>query len=519
MTTWFVTRHVGAEEWARQEGFLEERSPHKVVSSLDPVQDIRFGDVVIGTLPVHLAAQICARGARYFHLAMQVPDSFRGKELTAQEMRLFDANLQEFVVLGQQPLIRANTRPDAPSVHVCLVSDQHFANLLPVLKRRPKRIELVCTPEMALPGSGLDRLARSLEHFGYGASEILPHLVDGACSTDFETARKAARELRQELVDRYPQATITLNATGGTKTLSTAFFLEFQGFETIYTDTPGNVIRFLDNQQRQPEPMGELITSVDDYFYCQGYQVVRSESREARWPVTASKRRAVTQFLARHGALPAIGILNTSKAEIEKHLLGPDGSRQLPASQRNEIVEKGLGQCWIKRLKPSYFTQRLVDENLLHADAAGKFFFAGLGALAYLTGGWLEEWAWLCATDCGAQVVEANVAIKALTDNVGAPEDDKEDNELDLVVLHNNRLLIAECKTISWKGVNAKQEIFNKLDALGHHARGLFGKSILISAKELDPLADRRAKAYGISVVHTKGLMTLTDEIQRSLRI
>ena len=36
-------------------------------------------------------------------------------------------------------------------IHVCLVSDQHWANMLAILKRRPARVELVCTPEMLKP--------------------------------------------------------------------------------------------------------------------------------------------------------------------------------------------------------------------------------------------------------------------------------------------------------------------------------------------------------------------------------
>lgn len=74
------------------------------VQHLDPAQ-VRHGDTVIGTLPVHLAAQVCARGATYLHLALAMPAQQRGRELSAQELQALGATLQPFHV---QPL---KTRP------------------------------------------------------------------------------------------------------------------------------------------------------------------------------------------------------------------------------------------------------------------------------------------------------------------------------------------------------------------------------------------------------------------------
>ena len=91
--TWFVTRHEGAREWAQRRGIANVQ----MVSHLDTAA-IRPGDVVIGTLPVHLAAEVCARGGRYWHLTMDVPSEARGRELTADDMERFGARLEEFEV-------------------------------------------------------------------------------------------------------------------------------------------------------------------------------------------------------------------------------------------------------------------------------------------------------------------------------------------------------------------------------------------------------------------------------------
>lgn len=91
MTTYFVSRHCGALDWAAQMGIHVDA----VVEHLDP-DVIRDGDTVIGTLPVNLAAQVCERGARYLHLSLELPLELRGRELTADAMRAYGARLQAF---------------------------------------------------------------------------------------------------------------------------------------------------------------------------------------------------------------------------------------------------------------------------------------------------------------------------------------------------------------------------------------------------------------------------------------
>ncbi len=86
----FVTRHSGAVVWARRQGI--DAVP---VTHIDPA-DFGPGDVVAGTLPVHIAAEICARGAVYLHLSMEVPEALRGRELSAEDMERCDARLERY---------------------------------------------------------------------------------------------------------------------------------------------------------------------------------------------------------------------------------------------------------------------------------------------------------------------------------------------------------------------------------------------------------------------------------------
>lgn len=101
MTTYFITRHPGAVEWAARRGLVVDRQ----LAHLDPA-DIRPGDVVIGVLPVNLAAAVCTRGARFFNLSLDLPAEARGRELSADELEAFGARLEEYEIqsAANQPL-------------------------------------------------------------------------------------------------------------------------------------------------------------------------------------------------------------------------------------------------------------------------------------------------------------------------------------------------------------------------------------------------------------------------------
>ncbi|MBK1694130.1 CRISPR-associated protein Csx16 [Chromatium weissei] len=93
MTTYFVTRHAGAHNWAIEEGIHVDA----LVAHLD-IAIVNANDVVIGSLPVNLAAKVCARGGRYLHLSLELPPALRGVELTAETMRNCGACIEEYQV-------------------------------------------------------------------------------------------------------------------------------------------------------------------------------------------------------------------------------------------------------------------------------------------------------------------------------------------------------------------------------------------------------------------------------------
>lgn len=93
MTTWFISRHPGAIEWAHQQNLQVD----EYLAHLDPAS-IRAGDTVIGSLPVTLAARVCKAGARYLRLSLELPANFRGAELSAEQLTSLSARLSEYTV-------------------------------------------------------------------------------------------------------------------------------------------------------------------------------------------------------------------------------------------------------------------------------------------------------------------------------------------------------------------------------------------------------------------------------------
>lgn len=94
MTTYLITRHLGAVDWARKQGVYFDVH----VTHLCSVDHFQKGDVVLGTLPVNMVYQLNCQGVHYMHLSMKIPEHLRGVELSAEQLGDCEAELLEFAV-------------------------------------------------------------------------------------------------------------------------------------------------------------------------------------------------------------------------------------------------------------------------------------------------------------------------------------------------------------------------------------------------------------------------------------
>ena len=69
----------------------------------NPVNDLEQaavddGDVVIGTLPVDRAAEVCTRGGRYGHITLDLRPEWGGRDLSVDEVDHAGARVQGYLV-------------------------------------------------------------------------------------------------------------------------------------------------------------------------------------------------------------------------------------------------------------------------------------------------------------------------------------------------------------------------------------------------------------------------------------
>ncbi|HWO07442.1 MAG TPA: CRISPR-associated protein Csx16 [Candidatus Paceibacterota bacterium] len=102
MTTYVITRHAAASDFVARKGF----SGAQVVAHAadDFWAGLKIGDVVVGTLPIHLAARACEiTGSPFGFLEVNVPADARGRELSLEEMERFGATISWWSIQAAQP--------------------------------------------------------------------------------------------------------------------------------------------------------------------------------------------------------------------------------------------------------------------------------------------------------------------------------------------------------------------------------------------------------------------------------
>ncbi|WP_095499174.1 CRISPR-associated protein Csx16 [Paraferrimonas haliotis] len=90
-----VSRHPAAVRWLEQLGFGNcEHQDH-----LSDINTLKEGDLVIGTLPIHLIAALTRKRVTYWHLSLTVPAHLRGVEMSENQLLSCSPRLERFDVV------------------------------------------------------------------------------------------------------------------------------------------------------------------------------------------------------------------------------------------------------------------------------------------------------------------------------------------------------------------------------------------------------------------------------------
>jgi hypothetical protein len=386
-------------------------------------------------------------------------------------------------------------------VHVVLVSDQVMQNLIPVLMERPQRVFLVVTAEMARRRAD-QRLRRQLR-------QADAELVD--CSdcpdADFTRIQAFAQQVAEQVINAGADADIVLNATGGNKLMSIAFVEAFRGIASriLYTDTAHRRIEYLpaaiDAQAPAPTPMTDVL-DVPGYLRAQGFQFRGAASDDVDWQQRAEARKAACKFLGKHigdaHLQQFVGALNAFADKALERI--PDADEERLAAPVQSFTRPPRGR-WAEAM------DALTQAGVLDWTPGSEYLrFRDATAAQFARGGWLEEYAYHVVHDAG--VHDARLGVTGAWDNEQAMA-----NEFDVLACHLNQLLFIECKTLRYRDQN-DNDIAYKLDSLGEDARGLFGSTWLLSAREPTDTLIARARRARIRLVSPAELQRLRELVR-----
>lgn len=545
----FVTRHRGAVTWAAEGGVKARKIEMEDFDSVT----VKPGDIVLGTLPVHIAAQVNAAGGHYWHLAMEIPVEYRGKELSAEMMRAFGARLEEFRV--QALGVRMSDSPEHPGsafavakTHFCIATGQALPNLLPLAALQWERVVIFASKDKERQANRLLSWANELAGIR-GLQGTVAQIVELPKKLDWETLRAFAARQATLFGNDGPS---DFNLTGGLKLMTLAFSEAFRSqSRLLYCSTDAECIHVVDTVLQSDVALKRDLLNVDLYLAAQGFSSLRSVS-----PADTVQFRKVMQRAALTGSIvlctdmlskakfAGTASLGASTLSIQPlayqvktllgllHALGAEarekagkGSKpfrpqvRIESAQDNELNRR----VW-SAFEEFGLIRNLQINPVRDGNSMGvEFSFVDQDAAAFMGGGYLEEYVWLCldALDLPRGHFAGNVGI-------GMPDPDAglrnaELNELDAIAVWRNVALIIECKAGVQMYSAKDQDILNKLDQLKDNVGGALGRAWLVVPKRLDMALNamifERAALNGIQLVNgPREMKMLCARLARELR-
>jgi hypothetical protein len=387
-------------------------------------------------------------------------------------------------------------------MHLCLVSAQLPANLIPILMDKPDLIGLVVSDATPIKNNAL-RLESILKQQGFTTT-----LFNHAPSAGIDDITAYAEEIQQDLMKYCSDYEITLNCTGGTKFMSLGFIQIFQqtAEEIIYTDTANNQIEYLparDGIMPEPRPLHSVF-DIPLYLQVNRVPFLNAMSDNEKWCETAQQRKKTSDALACNAEqlgflFSTLNLFSSHARDNKKKCLKPLEQLEKDKSHYQEKPHPHILN-WLNRLQ---------QVGLIYWDKENYAVeFTSYEAACYLGGFWLEEYLFNLIKALNPDDVRNGVRIKQ-TDRC------QQTNELDILLVHNNRLLAIECKTLSMgTKYSNDNEILYKLHSVSDDLRGLYGKTLLVSAKNPSPKVIQRAQCKGIALIGPDKLPLLAEKIK-----
>lgn len=299
--------------------------------------------------------------------------------------------------------------------HVCLVSDQAMANLLPALdvEFKPASVVLVVSNAMKQQAVWLETV---LKQRGCKVSQI-------AIGDAYDLF--AIRDQLLGWLGDHATESLALNVTGGTKLMAIAAQEVFgsDNRPIFYVNVATDELFMLGDRHAKHKLAASI--NLKDFLAAHGYTIFGSDKPQPKKVEEDLTDRLVGQ-VAEFGR--ALGRLNQLAADARVRNGEPRPQKlsyeDLDSSRLSDLLD--------------YFEEARVLK--VQGD---RLIFSDEKARTFANGGWLE----LHVYRVLAQIAgETGISSHATSIEVRAP-DGKTSNEIDAAFLHANRLHIIECKT------------------------------------------------------------------------
>lgn len=374
-----------------------------------------------------------------------------------------------------------------PHTHLCFVSQQAAANLLPLLDRdfAPKRVLLAVTPQMS-------EAARSLEE----AIKLLPYPIEcERVPLDDAYDVEKLEDLLLTLVEKLDKGT-AVNLTGGTKLMSlvaqrAAQLAELDSFY-LQHDT-GEVLYFGANVRGVWKIPLRFTKPLLPYLRAYGF---RAEETKRGMPFTRELLTLSEELVKSDSLAKLVPTLNYL-ASAAKDTLSIDG--------KDVDRDPALAALF----------DRLIDGGLL-SIRGDKIRFTNEETRFFVNGGWLEEYVSdvIRKLRLPGLLVETNLTVEYCEGHESKTNLSGTHNELDVPVWYRNRLFVFECKTIDY-GKNDANDALSKLGLLAKRL-GSAVQAVLVTFVPLKEKDLQRAKDQKIKVL-TRSDLRRGGEVFRAL--
>ncbi|RDB44167.1 DUF1887 family protein [Halomonas sp. DQ26W] len=386
-----------------------------------------------------------------------------------------------------------------PHLHVALVTERPEASLIPLLQLRPQRVVLVAGRQQQQTA---ERLQILLQH--ELSSHIEIHRWDKMPERDpqrlSEFATRLAQWLSQQQHDT-AELEVTYDLADSDKLTALLFqkAMSHCKADWLYVDSRAGALYRMGpglNPSTLEAVAIEPVLDVDTFLQANGRKRIKALSDNPAWRSAAKRHKTLTRYLG-HQTDKLAWLLS----ELHERVHGSHGVLVTTDPREGPRLAPSARQQRLSHVPHFPCTDALSELNatgMLEWSSSDpqRVSFSSLAGALYLGGGWLTEYAWLCAQEVGLHQACCGAHVLDLSGHHNG-----EPVVSDCLAVHHNQLLFIECLTTLPGPEACLQQGLKQLHDLLDHSAGLASTRLLLACGEFD-----RSRQRLTDLQHSQGL-------------